>query len=128
LTTSSAVSLPTTNARLRLVVICNWSSINPQNILRRAKTAPFHFHYRFDFLHVPSLQLRRVEHVSVTDETEGLAGPFFVEIYCQIYADTGIATGSARVSGSTRWARLLARPCQRHVAGRTMPHLQVSEF
>lgn len=50
------------------------------------------------------------------------------KIYRQMYADTGIATDSARVSRSARWARLLARPCQRLFAGRPMPHLQVPEF
>ena len=50
------------------------------------------------------------------------------KIYRQMYADTGIATDSARVSRSTRWARLLAKPCQRLFAGRPMPHLQVPEF
>jgi len=40
-------------------------------------------------------------------------------------ADTGIATDSARVAWSARWARWLARPCQRLFAGRPMPHLQV---
>jgi hypothetical protein len=42
-----------------------------------------------------------------------------------MYADTGIATDSARVSRSARWARLLAKPCRRLFAGRPMPELQV---
>src|SRR5438309_9767189 len=33
------------------------------------------------------------------------------KIYRQMYADTGIATDSARVSRSARWARWLAKPC-----------------
>jgi radical SAM superfamily enzyme YgiQ (UPF0313 family) len=50
------------------------------------------------------------------------------KIYRQMYADTGIATDSARVSRSSRWARLLARPCQMLFAGRPMPNLRVPEF
>jgi radical SAM superfamily enzyme YgiQ (UPF0313 family) len=46
-------------------------------------------------------------------------------IYRQMYADTGIASDSARVAWSTRWARWLAKPCQKLFAGRPMPHLQV---
>jgi len=57
-----------------------------------------------------------------------LAFMLISKIYRQMYADTGIATDSARVSRSTRWARLLARPCQRLFAARPMPHLQVPEF
>src|SRR5512142_2336841 len=47
------------------------------------------------------------------------------KIYRQMYADTGIASDSARIAWSARWARWLARPCQRLFAGRPMPHLQV---
>jgi radical SAM superfamily enzyme YgiQ (UPF0313 family) len=49
------------------------------------------------------------------------------KIYRQMYADTGIATDSARVSRSTRWARWLAKPCQRLFAGPLMPDLKVPE-
>ena len=49
------------------------------------------------------------------------------KIYRQMYADTGIATDSARVSRSVRWARLLAKPCQRLFAAAPMPHLQVPQ-
>jgi len=47
------------------------------------------------------------------------------KIYRQMYADTGIATDSARLARSTRWARWLAKPCQHLFAGRPMPQLQV---
>jgi len=47
------------------------------------------------------------------------------KIYRQMYADTGIATDSARVSRSARWARWLARPCQQLFAATPMPHLGV---
>jgi radical SAM superfamily enzyme YgiQ (UPF0313 family) len=45
------------------------------------------------------------------------------KIYRQMYADTGIATDSARVSWSARWARWLAKPCQKLFAGKPMPDL-----
>ena len=47
------------------------------------------------------------------------------KIYRQMYANTGIATDSARVSRSVRWARLMAVPCRRLFAGRPMPDLQL---
>lgn len=47
------------------------------------------------------------------------------KIYRQMYADTGIATDSARVARSTRWARWLAKPCRYLFSARPMPHLQV---
>src|SRR5512142_1526389 len=47
------------------------------------------------------------------------------KIYRQMYADTGIASDSARITWSARWARWLAKPCQRLFAGRPMPNLQV---
>ena len=48
-------------------------------------------------------------------------------IYRHMYADTGIATDSARKSSSARWARWMAKPCRRLFAGRPMPHLQVPQ-
>lgn len=54
-----------------------------------------------------------------------LAFVLISKIYRQMYADTGIATDSARVSRSARWARWLARPCQRLFAARPMPDLKV---
>jgi hypothetical protein len=47
------------------------------------------------------------------------------KLYRQMYANTGIATDSARVSHATRWARWLAKPVQRMFAGQPMPELQV---
>ena len=47
------------------------------------------------------------------------------KIYRQMYANTGIATDSARVSRSVRWARLMAIPCQKLFAGTPMPDLQL---
>jgi hypothetical protein len=54
-----------------------------------------------------------------------LAFVLISKIYRQMYADTGIATDSARVSRSARWASLLAKPCQRLFAGVPMPNLEV---
>lgn len=56
-----------------------------------------------------------------------LAFVLISKIYRQMYADTGIATDSARVSRSAQWARLLAKPCQRLFAGPAMPHLKLPE-
>jgi radical SAM superfamily enzyme YgiQ (UPF0313 family) len=47
------------------------------------------------------------------------------KIYRQMYANTGIATDSARVNRSAQWARWMAVPCQRLFAGRPMPDLQL---
>jgi hypothetical protein len=49
------------------------------------------------------------------------------KIYRQMYANTGIATDSARVNRSARWARLMAIPCRRLFAGPPMPELQVPQ-
>jgi hypothetical protein len=48
------------------------------------------------------------------------------KIYRQMYANTGIATDSARVARSARWARLMAIPCRRLFAGQPMPTLRIS--
>jgi hypothetical protein len=44
-----------------------------------------------------------------------------------MYADTGIATDSARIARSMRWARWLARPCRYLFSARPMPDLQVPQ-
>jgi len=46
------------------------------------------------------------------------------KLYRQMYANTGIATDSARLSRSVRWSRWLARPCRRLFAARPMPELE----
>jgi len=55
-----------------------------------------------------------------------LAFVLISKIYRQMYANTGIATDSARVNRSARWARLMAIPCRRLFAGRPMPDLQIA--
>jgi hypothetical protein len=54
-----------------------------------------------------------------------LAFVLISKIYRQMYANTGIATDSARVQRSARWARMMAIPCRRLFAGPPMPHLQL---
>ena len=49
------------------------------------------------------------------------------KVYRQMYADTGIATDSARTSWSAKWARWLSLPCQKLFAGRAMPQLEVPQ-
>ena len=47
------------------------------------------------------------------------------KLYRQMYANTGIATDSARVSRAASWARLMAKPLRRVFAGQPMPKLEV---
>jgi hypothetical protein len=47
------------------------------------------------------------------------------KLYRQMYANTGIATDSARVTRSAQWARVLARQCRRLFVTSPMPDLQV---
>ena len=54
-----------------------------------------------------------------------LAFVLISKLYRQMYANTGIATDSARVNRSAQWARWIARPCRRLFAGRPMPELTV---
>ena len=52
-----------------------------------------------------------------------LAFVLISKLYRQMYANTGIATDSARVSRANRWARLIARPCRRLFVARPLPGL-----
>jgi radical SAM superfamily enzyme YgiQ (UPF0313 family) len=54
-----------------------------------------------------------------------LAFVLISKLYRQMYANTGIATDSARTGRSVRMARWLARPCQRLFAARPMPELEI---
>ncbi|HVZ20111.1 MAG TPA: radical SAM protein [Vicinamibacterales bacterium] len=62
---------------------------------------------------------------AVTSMRGRLAFVLISKIYRQMYANTGIATDSARVNRSARWARAMAIPCRRLFAGRPMPDLRV---
>src|SRR4051795_1389237 len=54
-----------------------------------------------------------------------LAFVLISKLYRQMYANTGIATDSARVNRSARWARMIAAPCRRLFSAPPMPDLQV---
>jgi radical SAM superfamily enzyme YgiQ (UPF0313 family) len=47
------------------------------------------------------------------------------KLYRQMYANTGIATDSARIARSAKWARVIARHTRRLFAARPMPELEV---
>ena len=47
------------------------------------------------------------------------------KLYRQMYANTGIATDSARVQRSARWARWIGHACRRLFLGKPMPDLVV---
>jgi radical SAM superfamily enzyme YgiQ (UPF0313 family) len=47
------------------------------------------------------------------------------KLYRQMYANTGIATDSARVNRANRWARLIARPCRHLFVARPLPEMAV---
>ena len=53
-----------------------------------------------------------------------LAFVLMSKLYRQMYANTGIATDSARVNRSAQWARWMAIPCRHVFAGKPMPDLQ----
>ena len=55
-----------------------------------------------------------------------LAFVLISKLYRQMYANTGIATDSARVNRANRWARLIARPCRRLFVARPMPMLRAA--
>jgi len=61
----------------------------------------------------------------VTSLKARLAFVLISKLYRQMYANTGIATDSARVNRSARWARWIARPCRRLFAGQPMPDLTI---
>jgi tRNA A37 methylthiotransferase MiaB len=52
-----------------------------------------------------------------------LAFVLISKLYRQMYANTGIATDSARVARSARWARWIAMACRRLFLGKPMPDL-----
>jgi radical SAM superfamily enzyme YgiQ (UPF0313 family) len=47
------------------------------------------------------------------------------KLYRQMYANTGIATDSARVSRAQRWARLIAAPTRKLFSAPPMPELEI---
>jgi hypothetical protein len=63
----------------------------------------------------------------VTSLKARLAFVLVSRLYRQMYANTGIATDSARVARSTRWARWLGLLTRRLFLTTPMPHLQAPE-
>ena len=45
------------------------------------------------------------------------------KLYRQMYANTGIATDSARINRSATWARMIAKPCQKLFAAAGTPDI-----
>jgi len=56
-----------------------------------------------------------------------LALVFISKLYRQMYANTGIATDSARRNRANTWARLLAKPCRRLFQAPPMPELKMPQ-
>jgi len=54
-----------------------------------------------------------------------LAFVLISKLYRQMYANTGIATDSARVQRSADWARMIAKPCRKLFTAAPMTDLQV---
>ncbi len=63
----------------------------------------------------------------VTSLRARLAFVLVSRLYRQMYANTGIATDSARVARSTRWARWLGLATRRLFVTTPMPHLEAPE-
>jgi hypothetical protein len=61
---------------------------------------------------------------AVTSLRARLAFVLISKLYRQMYANTGIATDSARTARSARWARWLARVVRRQFIASPMPQLQ----
>lgn len=57
-----------------------------------------------------------------------LAFVFVSRLYRQMYANTGIATDSARRTRANHWARWIAVPCHRLFQARPMPDLKIPDF
>jgi radical SAM superfamily enzyme YgiQ (UPF0313 family) len=53
-----------------------------------------------------------------------LAFVLISKLYRQMYANTGIATDSARQANAVRWSRIIAKPCHALFSARPMPNLQ----
>jgi radical SAM superfamily enzyme YgiQ (UPF0313 family) len=49
------------------------------------------------------------------------------KLFPQMYANTGLATDSARAGRARKWARMIAKPCRHVFAAKPMPDLQVPE-
>jgi hypothetical protein len=54
-----------------------------------------------------------------------LAYVLISKLFPQMYANTGLATDSARAGRARQWARWIAKPCRRVFTARPMPELEV---
>jgi hypothetical protein len=61
----------------------------------------------------------------VTSLRARLAFVLISKLYRQMYANTGIATDSARIQRSAKWSRVIGKACRRLFLGAPMPNLQV---
>jgi hypothetical protein len=50
------------------------------------------------------------------------------KLYRQMYANTGIATDSARVQRSARWSYYLGKACRKMFLAKPMPELAMPTF
>lgn len=57
-----------------------------------------------------------------------LAFFFISKLFRQMYANTGMATDSARRKSANRWARWMAKPCLRLFEGAPMPDLELPDL
>jgi radical SAM superfamily enzyme YgiQ (UPF0313 family) len=56
-----------------------------------------------------------------------LAYVLISKLFPQMYANTGLATDSARAGRARQWARWIAKPCRRVFTARPMPELEVPQ-
>jgi hypothetical protein len=103
---------------LRPKLYCPHPVMSPEEIRERTQ-AVWDRYYSFRFIWKRSQFLKSVK--------SRLAFLLISKIYRQMYADTGIASDSARIARSARWARWLAKPCQKLFAARPLPHLAVPQ-
>jgi radical SAM superfamily enzyme YgiQ (UPF0313 family) len=93
-------------------------SMSPDEIRKRTQTVWDDF-YSFRHVWRRSAFIRSIK--------GRLAFIFISKLYRQMYANTGIATDSARRQTSTRWARWLAVPCRRLFSAKPIPDLRMPE-
>ncbi len=60
-----------------------------------------------------------------TNVRDRLAYVLISKLFRQMYANTGLASDSARNSRARKWARLIAKPCRLVFTARRLPNLQV---
>ena len=89
--------------------------MSADDVRRRTQRAWDHF-YRLSAVWLRSRMVGKVR--------DRVAFVLVSKLYRQMYANTGIATDSARVSRATWWARWLAKPLQWFFAAPPMPELE----